>query len=121
MTTNGKLARIRAKPITNIDRARVRAAKRAKTRKTLNAVEQPLPAFLLDECEEPSAGFYRIPPVFRQPDVSPESSGLCGRDVTRVSPTHAHKNRSPRLGLALIIITAVLFYGSIYLLAGGGA
>lgn len=135
---NKKLTRIREKSgKTAIDRRRIAAKKVPRVRAVAAAraekiaeATQPvdeiysIPWFLridADECvsvpPKPTP-VYRVPNVFRQPDIAPGPSGLCGRDVTRVRPTHAHHERSPRLGLLIIILVAVAFYGAIYAFAG---
>ena len=138
---NKKLVRIREKKgKTAIDRRkiaarkvpRVRAVAAARAEKIAEATQPAdeiysIPWFLridADECVSvpaQQAPVYRIPPVFRQPDISPEPSGLCGRDATRATPTHATKHPQRRqswLGLLLILLTAAIFYGAIYRLAG---
>ena len=100
----------RTKPkVTNLDRARTRAANRAKTRKVLNAetnrrlVEQ-IPEFLKVEANECEA--YRVPDVFRQPDISPAPSGIL------YAKGYKHRDFVPRdqtrTGILLCILSGVV-------------
>ena len=101
---NKKLKRIRSKPITNIDRAKLRAAKRAKTRKTLNAATAQRMADAVPEFLKIGADEYRVPPVFQQPDIVPSASGLL---IHRKYTERDYVPRDrPRLGIMLCLLSA---------------